>query len=118
MMHFRAKELNRRSSFPTKEVGKRTLDEWDHERVYIDRPAKNDGDPMSLAEFLLPMKITPLNYTIVNDFIESLTDEEQMFLDDLTAGFNLNEISRRQHLDKSHLTSLRQCLQQKSVDYL
>ena len=52
MMHFRSKELGRRSAFPAKEMGKRTLDAWNHDRVYIDRP-------MTLGEFQLPMKITP-----------------------------------------------------------
>ena len=37
MMHFRAKELNKRSTFPAKEMGKRILNTWNHDRVYIDR---------------------------------------------------------------------------------
>jgi hypothetical protein len=44
MMQFRSKELNKRSAFPTDEVGKRTRDAWNHERVYVDKPIKPDGD--------------------------------------------------------------------------
>jgi hypothetical protein len=118
MMHFRSKELGRRSAFPAKEMGKRTLDAWNHDRVYIDRPVKQDADPISLAEFLLPMKITPLDFTITNDFLSALTVDEQIFLDDLSAGYNTKEISKRNSIDKSRLPALRQSLQQKAVAYL
>ena len=114
MMHFRSKELDRRSAFPAKEVGKRTLDAWNHERVYIDRPVKQDADPISLAEFLLPVKITPLDFTITNDFLSSLTDDERLFLDDLIAGYSMKDISKHTR----NIPSLRQSLQQKAVTYL
>jgi hypothetical protein len=94
MMLFRSKELDRRSAFPAKEVGKRTLDAWNHERVYIDRPVKQGEDPISLAEFLLPVRITPLDFTITNDFLSSLTDDERLFLDDLSAGYSMKDISK------------------------
>jgi len=114
LMHFRSKELNRRSAFPAKEVGKRTMDAWNHERVYIDRPVKQDADPIALSEFLLPMKITPLDFTITNDFLSSLTDDERSFLDDLTAGYSMKDISKHTR----NIPSLRQSLQQKAICYL
>jgi hypothetical protein len=107
MMHFRSKELDRRSAFPAKDMGKRTLDAWNHERVYIDRP-------LTLGEFLLPVKITPLDFTITNNFLESLTDDERLFLDDLTAGYSMKDISKHTR----NIPSLRQSLQQKAVAYL
>ena len=114
MMHFRSKELNRRSAFPAKEVGKRTLDAWNHERVYVDRPIMTDAGSQTLAEFLLPVKITPLDFTITNNFLESLTDDERLFLDDLTAGYSMKDISKHTR----NIPSLRQSLQQKAVAYL
>jgi hypothetical protein len=117
MMHFRSKELNRRSAFPANEMGKRTLDAWNHERVYIDKPLSREK-ANSLADFLLPVKSTPLDFAIVSDFTSALTDEEQKFLDDLTAGYNLKEISRRQHLGNSCIQSIRQSLKTKAVAYL
>jgi DNA-binding NarL/FixJ family response regulator len=113
MMHFRAKELDRRSAFPAKEVGKSGIDAWNHERVYLSKPA---GD--TLADFLLPMRITPLDYPIANDFIGALTVEERHLLDDLTAGFKMNEIAKRNHLDNSRLQSLRHSIQKKAHAYL
>jgi hypothetical protein len=114
MMHFRSKELDRRSAFPAKEVGKRTVDAWNHDRVYIDRPVKNDAEPISLAEFLLPVKITPLDFTITNDFLSALTDDERLFLDDITAGYSMKDISKHTR----NIPSLRQSLQHKAVAYL
>ena len=119
MMHFRAKELDRRSAFPVDEMGKSAMDVWNKpERVYLDRPAANSERGETLAEFLLPMKVTPLDYTITNDFISSLTNAERTFLDDLTAGFKLKEISERNDFDYPRLQSLRQSIQRKAVAYL
>ena len=118
MMHYRSKELNRRSAFPAREMGKRKLDAWNHDRVYTDRPVPGDGCTTSLAEFLLPMKITPLDFTIANDFMVSLTEEERIFLDDLTAGYTMKEISQRNHIQYSRFTVLRTSLQEKAVEYL
>jgi hypothetical protein len=111
VMHFRSKELDRRSAFPAKDMGKCTLDAWNHDRVYIDRT-------MTLGEFQLPVKINPLDYAITNDFLSSLTDDERSFLDALTAGYNIKEIYQRNSINKSRLSSLRQSLQQKAVAYL
>ena len=118
LMHFRSKELNKRSAFPATEVGKRKLDAWNHDRVYVDRPVPGDGCTTSLAEFLLPMKITPLDFTIANDFMACLTEEERIFLNDLTAGYTMKEISQRNRIQYSRLPILRTSLQEKAVAYL
>ena len=115
VMHFRAKELNKRSAFPANEVGKSGMDAWNHERVYLRKPVAEGG---TLADFLLPMRITPLDFTIANDFMEGLTENERQFLDDLTAGFKLKEISKRKSLPYSRILSLRTSIQEKAVAYL
>jgi len=107
LMHFRSRELNKRCSFPLDEVGKRKKDAWNYDRVYIDRP-------LTLGEFLLPVKITPLDFTITNDFLSSLTDDERLFLDDLSAGYSMKDIAKHTR----NIPALRQSLQQKAVAYL
>ncbi|MFZ1977898.1 MAG: hypothetical protein WAV76_08060 [Bacteroidota bacterium] len=93
IMHFRSKELYKRSAFPVKEVGKGGIDAWNQRhRVYLDQPV---DDCQTLAEFLLPVKITPLDFTITNDFLGSLSDCEMNIMNDLAAGYNLKEISAR-----------------------
>lgn len=118
MMYYRSKELNKRSAFPAKEVGKSQKDAWNYERVYVDRPVPGDGSTTSLAEFLLPMRITLLDFAQAEDFMSALTDEERTFLDDLTAGYNLREIDARNHFEYSRLKSLRQSVQEKALAYL
>jgi hypothetical protein len=118
MMHFRAKELNKRSAFPAKEMGKRTLDAWNHDRVYVDRAVPGDGCTTTLAEFLLPMRVTPLDFAQAEDFMSALTDEERTFLEELTADYSLKKISKRNHIQYSRLPVLRTSLQEKAVAYL
>src|SRR5208283_1736301 len=117
MMHFRSKELNRRSAFPAKEMGKRTLDAWNRpERVYLDRPIPNSCG--IVADFLLSEKATPYDHTVVNDFIGALTTDEQSVLDDLNAGFKRKEICQRQSITNIRLNSLHNSIQNKAVAYL
>jgi hypothetical protein len=112
VMHFRSKELNKRSAFPAKEVGKRTLDAWNRpERVYMDRPG-------IVADFLLSEKATPYDHTVVNDFIGALSVEEQNVLNDLNAGFKRKEICQRQSITNIRLNSLHKSIQEKAVAYL
>jgi hypothetical protein len=80
----------------------------------VDKPVPGDGCVTSLAEFLLPVKITPLDFTITNNFLESLTDDERLFLDDLSAGYSMKDISKHTR----NIPALRQSLQQKAVAYL
>ena len=65
----------------------------------------------TLAEFLLPAKITPLGFTITNDFSSSLTDRERLFLDDRTSGYSLKDISKY----ICNIPTIRQFLQDKAA---
>jgi hypothetical protein len=117
MMHFRSKELNKRSAFPAKEVGKRTIDAWNRpERVYLDRPVPMSGG--IVADFLLSEKATPYDHTVVRNFLGALTDDEQSVLDDLNAGFKRKEICQRQNITNIRLNSLHKSIQDKAVSYL
>jgi hypothetical protein len=113
LMHFRAKELNKRSIFPLSQVGKRKIDAWTHDLVYIDSQKTR-----ALADFLLPYKTTPLDYCIANDFIDALSPQERLFLGDLIAGYKLYQIGKRNRIPYSHLQFLRKSVQEKAVAYL
>ncbi len=117
-MHFRARELNRRSAFPVGEVGKRKNDVWNHERVYLDTPTTKDELGNSLGDFLLRFNVTPLNYTITNEFLGSLSEHETNILDDLSAGYSHQEIRTRRQLTTPLFESLRKSVQRKAVAYL
>ena len=64
------------------------------------------------------MRTTSLDFAIANDFIGALSVAEKMFLDDLTAGYSLKDISKRQSISTSNLQFLRQSVQRKAVAYL
>ncbi len=109
-MHFRSKELNKRSAFPTDEVGKSQIDAFNRpERVYLDRP---------LSRFVLKTTTTPLDYCITNEFLSSLSECERNILNDLSAGYTFKEIKHQHNLDNTHLKSLRNILAEKAVVYL
>ena len=114
-MHFRSRELNKRSAFPVGEVGKRKNDVWNHERVYLDTPIEK-GSP--LGDYLLRFSVTPLNYMITNEFLGSLSEQETNILNDLSAGYSHQEIRTRHQLNNPQFQSLRESLQQKAVAYL
>ena len=118
MMHFRARELNKRSAFPAEEVGKRTIDAWNKGRVYLDAPATKNESGNPLGDYLLRFNVTPLNYTITNEFLESLSEKETSILDDLSAGYSQQEIRTRRQLTTPQFQSLRQSLEQKAVAHL
>ena len=116
-MHFRAKELNRRSAFPAKEMGKRAIDAWNRpERVYLDRPVVKSGG--LVGDIVLSEKATPYDYAVVNDFIGALTEQEQTVLDDLNAGFTRKDICHRNNLSQVLLNTLRLSIQEKAAAYL
>lgn len=115
-MHFRSKELNKRSAFPCDEVGKSAIDAWSKDLVYFDRPYANSGNTAS--DQILRTATTPLNHTIAWMFVEDLTGDERMVLDALAAGYALKEVSRRNAISYACLNTIRRSLQSKAVDHL
>ncbi len=117
-MHFRSKELNIRSAFPAKEVGKRTIDAYNRPgRQYLDQPKSKENN-QTIGDVVLNTKTTPLDYAITNDFLNSLSDQEKTILEDLSAGYTAKEITERNHLNNSRLKSIRHDLEAKAVAYL
>jgi DNA-binding NarL/FixJ family response regulator len=64
------------------------------------------------------VKITPLDFTITNNFLGSLSENELTVLHDLSAGYNMKEISARTSISQSRIPVIRQSLQNKAVAYL
>ena len=117
-MHFRSKELNRRSAFPAKEVGKRTIDAYNRpHRVHLEQPLSS-GETRTIGDIVLNTYTTPLDFAITNDFLNSLTVQEQMILDDLSAGYTAKEIKERNHINNTRLKSIRNVLASRAVEYL
>jgi hypothetical protein len=115
-MHFRSKELNKRSAFPCKDVGKSGIDAWNKELVYVDRPYANSGK--TATEQILRTATTPLDHTMSAMFIEDLTADERMVLDALASGYSLKDVSSRNAVSTSYLNSIRRSLREKAADHL
>ena len=115
-MHFRSKELNKRSAFPCKEVGKSGIDAWNKELVYVDRPYANSGK--TATEQILRTATTPLDHTISAMFIDDLTADERVVLDALAFGYSLKEVSCYTAIPMSCINSVRRSLREKAVDHL
>ena len=117
-MHYRSKELNKRSAFPAGEMGKSQKDAWNKpERVYLDKPRVKSED-QTIGDIVLNTQTTPLDYAITNDFLNSLPDQERTILEDLSAGYSQKEISQRHHVTPARLKTLRHDLEAKAVEYL
>ena len=117
-MHFRSKELNIRSAFPAKEVGKRTIDAFNRPgRQYLDQPKSKENN-QTIGDVVLNTKTTPLDYVITQDFLNSLTEQEQLILEDLSAGYTVKEILTRQHISNPQFKSFRKDLASKAEMYL
>ena len=118
IMHFRGKEINKRSVFPAKEMGKRTIDAYNRpHRVHLEQPLSS-GETRTVGDVVLNTYTTPVDFAITNDFLSSLNESEKNILEDLSAGYTAKEIKERNHLDNSRLKSLRRDLASKAVEYL
>lgn len=117
-MHFRSKEINIRSAFPAKEVGKRTIDAYNRpHRLHLEQPLFGD-EHRTVGDVVLNTYTTPIDFAITNDFLNSLSKQEQTILEDLSAGYTAKEIKERNHINNSRLNILRHDLASKAEMYL
>jgi hypothetical protein len=117
-MHYRSKELNKRSAFSAGEMGKSQKDAWNKpERVYLDKPRVR-GEEQTIGDVVLNTYTTPLDFAITNDFLSSLSVNEMNILEDLSAGYSQKEIAQRHHVTPARLKTLRNELEAKAVEYL
>jgi len=117
-MHFRSKELYKRSAFDGKEMGKNQIDAYNKDLVYADRPTVKGEDGMTLSDMFFQSRSTPLDYTITNDFLSCLSKQESAVFEDMSAGYSHKEICTRNHITQPLFLSLRKSLQDKAVAYL
>ena len=115
-MHFRSKELTRRSAFPCKDVGKSAIDAWSKELVYVDQPYANSGNTAS--DQILRTATTPLDHTISSMFIDDLTADERMVLDALAFGYSLKEASSHTAIPMTCINAIRRSLREKAAEHL
>ena len=118
VMHFRSKELHKRSAFDGKEMGKCQIDAFTKDLVYADRPTVKGEEGMTLSDMFFQSKTTPLDIVITNDFLACLTPKETAVLEDISAGYRNTEICARQNITYPLFKSIRKSVQDKAVAYL
>lgn len=118
VMHFRSKEISKRSAFDGKEMGKNQIDAWNKDRVYADRPTVKGQESMTLSDLFFQSRSTPLDFVIANDFLDSLTAKEAGILEDISAGYKIREICERHSITVPLFNNIRKAVQEKAVDYL
>ena len=118
IMHFRSKELNKRTAFDIKEMGKCQIDAWNKERVYADKPVMRGEQGMTQNDMFFRSRSTPLDFTITNDFLESLTKQESAVFEDMSAGYKIREIRAKHGITQKLFLAIRKAVQEKAVDYL
>ena len=117
-MHFRSKEINIRSAFPAKEVGKRTIDAYNRpHRLHLEQPLSSD-EPRTVGDVVLNTYTTPIDFAITNDFLNSLSEQETDILNDLSAVYTAKEIKERNLITNPQFKSFRSGLASKAEMYL
>ena len=114
VIHFRSKELNKRSAFDGKEMGQNQIDAWNKDKVYVDRPKEGP----SMSDLFLQTRTTPLDFVITNDFLASLSPKEAGILEDISASYKIREICARHSITVPLFNNIRKAVQEKAVDYL
>ena len=84
-------------------------------KVYVDRTVPGDGGATSLAEFLLPTRVTPFDFAMADDFMSALSIEERVFLDELTAGYRLKKLRDRTGFKPSRVKAFRTSVLEKAA---
>jgi hypothetical protein len=118
VMHFRSKELHKRSAFDGKEMGKCQIDAFTKDLVYADRPTVKGEEGMTLSDMFFQTKSTPLDFVITNDFLANLTPKEAGILEDISAGYTHKEICARHSITIPLFNNIRKAVQEKAIDYL
>lgn len=78
-------------------------------RVSVDRPIEHG----TLAGYMLPVRTTPLDYTLANDFMCVADANESVFPDDPPEGYSRRDIAVRNQIAASGHALLRQLVPQK-----
>lgn len=118
VMHFRSKEINKRSAFDCKEVGKNQIDAFTKDLVYAGRTTVKGEEGMTLSDTFFQSRATPLDYTITKDFLSCLSKQESAVFEDMSAGYTHKEICARNQKSQPLFLSPRKSVQEKAVAYL
>jgi hypothetical protein len=116
-MHFRSKELKIRSAFPVYEVGKSVRDTFNNDRISLSQLYLGE-QACTLTYTLISYGQSPLDITIVNQFMNACNESERMFAEGKLAGYSEAEIMQLMGLQRPQFERLKLTVRENAVEYL
>jgi DNA-binding NarL/FixJ family response regulator len=100
-----------------KHNGKRKKDAMNHSRISLETtPA--DADECTIIEIIEDeTAINPTNEFEINEFIETLTDEEKMILNLINDGFTIREICKLKKISSKTISKILKSIRVKATTY-
>ena len=100
-----------------KRTGKRTLDALNQKTISLETtPA--DADDCTIIEIIEDTTaINPTNEIEINEFIETLTDEEKMILNLINDGFTIREICKHLKISSKTVSKILKSIRVKASTY-
>jgi RNA polymerase sigma factor (sigma-70 family) len=100
-----------------KHTGRKTLDALNHSRISLETtPA--DADECTIIEIIEDeTAINPINEFEINEFIETLTDEEKMILNLINDGFTIREICKHLKISSKTVSKILKSIRVKATTY-
>jgi DNA-binding NarL/FixJ family response regulator len=100
-----------------KHNGKRKKDALNHSRISLETtPA--DADDCTIIEIIKDeTAINPTNEFEINEFIETLTDEEKMILNLINDGFTIREICKLKKISSKTISKILKSIRVKATTY-
>jgi RNA polymerase sigma factor (sigma-70 family) len=100
-----------------KHNGKRKKDAMNHSRISLETtPA--DADECTIIEIIEDeTAINPTNEFEINEFIETLTDEEKMILNLINDGFTIREICKHLKISSKTVSKILKSIRVKATTY-
>jgi hypothetical protein len=116
-MKLRAKEVHKRNSLGKQIGGKSKKDIYRCERLSIHKPLP-EGSMSPIADMLSCAAFDPLGLTVVNQFDEALSHDEQTVCNGMIAGYPVIDVKAKLRIHGLRYQELKAAVREKALEYL
>jgi hypothetical protein len=116
-MKLRSREISVRNSLGKDIGGKSPRDAYSQERVSIFKPIAGDRS-FCLADTLTCVARDPFSSTVVHQFEDALTPEEQSVCTAMIAGYPVRDVKKQLGIDQMRYSELQNAVREKAMMYL
>jgi DNA-binding NarL/FixJ family response regulator len=100
-----------------KQNGKRKKDALNHSRISLNEETQNAQDCTLIEVVENTTALNPINKFEINEFIETLTDEEKMILNLINDGFTIREICKLKKISSKTISNILKSIRVKASTY-